>query len=352
MKTPFFTVLITAYNYGCYIEAAIQSALDQSFSRDLFEVIVIDDGSTDETAERVARFGNAVRYYYQENAGQAAAFNSGISHAKGEFIAFLDADDVWFTNKLEYLKNYLDANRDVDLVYHSLTMVDTQGGFLGIHPKYSADRIVTDPLNVFQNYALQEAAATSGIICRLQRLKQLLPIPTDYRICADSYLAVTTPLVVSAIGFIAQPFTAYRIHSRNGFSSYDADSDRYICLNAKILMDKSKLDLKSVEDLSSKLGLDMRLYSAQYKLQLTVQEILFAREHSGILCALLLLFKSSNYLNTNGQLTAFYRFISILFRVVFGMTIFNAIAAKYTGSTLHKYIHIVLNSCRRRPVHE
>jgi len=349
---PFFTVLITAYNYGCYVEEAIRSVLDQSLPREQFEVIVIDDGSTDDTALRVARFGEAIRYFYQENAGQAAAFNAGIAHAAGEFIAFLDADDVWHPEKLAYMKTYLEANAAVDLLYHSLTMVDMHGEVLGVHPKYCSDRIVFDPLSAFPQEGLQEAAATSGIICRLRTLEKLWPLPSAYRICADSYIAVTAPLVVSAIGFIARPFTFYRIHTANVYSSYDTREDRYLCRQSNVLMDKVKLDLQSVEALSSKLGLDTHAYCAQYRFQLTVQEVLLAREHSGACRAMLLLLKSRRNLCSKGYLNCVYRLASISFRLTFGDKIFNAVARNYIGSALYRHIHNCLNSPPRQPVHD
>ncbi len=95
MKAPFFTVLIDAYNYGEYIEEAVASALGQDFPPEEREILVVDDGSTDDTHERLRKFGEAIRYLRKPNGGQASAFNFGFEHARGEVIALLDADDVW-----------------------------------------------------------------------------------------------------------------------------------------------------------------------------------------------------------------------------------------------------------------
>ena len=92
------SVIIPAYNAGQCIGRAIESVLGQSYSD--YEIILVDDGSTDETGEVVKRYGDKVRYIYQENAGVSAARNTGISAAKGQWIAFLDADDEWLGNKL------------------------------------------------------------------------------------------------------------------------------------------------------------------------------------------------------------------------------------------------------------
>jgi len=95
MKAPFFTVLIDTYNYGQYVEDAVASALAQDFAAEEREVLVVDDGSTDATEERLQKFGHAIRYLRKPNGGQASAFNFGFEHARGEVVALLDADDVW-----------------------------------------------------------------------------------------------------------------------------------------------------------------------------------------------------------------------------------------------------------------
>ncbi|MCV4871952.1 glycosyltransferase family 2 protein, partial [Escherichia coli] len=91
-------VIIPTYNYGRFIAAAVESALGQTLGP--AEVIVVDDGSADTTAEAVARFGGRVRYIRQENAGVCRARNRGVEESRGELIAFLDADDIWEPTKL------------------------------------------------------------------------------------------------------------------------------------------------------------------------------------------------------------------------------------------------------------
>src|SRR5712692_3956929 len=100
MKAPFFTVLIDTYNYGEYIEEAVASALAQGFPAEDREILDVDDGSTDDTQERLEKFGESIRYLLKPNGGQASAFNFGFEYARGEVIALLDADDVWLPDKL------------------------------------------------------------------------------------------------------------------------------------------------------------------------------------------------------------------------------------------------------------
>ena len=96
---PQISVVIPAYNRAELIGETIDSVLAQTFQD--FEIIVVDDGSTDDTATVIASYGSLVQYLYQENAGQAAARNAGIRAAQGQHIALLDSDDLWLPPKLE-----------------------------------------------------------------------------------------------------------------------------------------------------------------------------------------------------------------------------------------------------------
>src|SRR3989304_6126424 len=100
MSRPSVTALIDTYNHSAFIEQAIESVLSQDVPPSEMEVIVVDDGSTDATPERVRKYGSRIRYLRKSNGGQASAFNFAIPQARGEIIAFLDADDWWAPGKL------------------------------------------------------------------------------------------------------------------------------------------------------------------------------------------------------------------------------------------------------------
>src|SRR5947209_13220762 len=93
------SVIIPTYNHGRFIADAIESVLAQTYP--VSEIIVVDDGSTDETQEVVEKFGEKVRYIEQANAGVSAARNTGIENSDGDLVAFLDADDTWLPEKIE-----------------------------------------------------------------------------------------------------------------------------------------------------------------------------------------------------------------------------------------------------------
>lgn len=119
---PEVSVVIPAYNKATTIIAAVQSVLRQTFS-DL-EIVVIDDGSTDDTADRLGEIGNRVRYVRQDRAGVSAARNRGIKEAGGEFVAFLDGDDLWLPTKLERQLEVLDHEPQIHAVQCSAYLVD------------------------------------------------------------------------------------------------------------------------------------------------------------------------------------------------------------------------------------
>ena len=114
---PKVSVVIPTYNRANYILETIKSVRQQSFKD--YEVIIVDDGSTDNTREKLADLvkENLVRYIYQENSGESAARNRGISDSKGEYIAFLDSDDLFLPQKLEKQTAFMDSNPGIGLVH-------------------------------------------------------------------------------------------------------------------------------------------------------------------------------------------------------------------------------------------
>jgi glycosyltransferase involved in cell wall biosynthesis len=128
MVDPLVSVIIPLYNQERYIYGAIQSALNQTYRK--CEVIVVDDGSTDNGREEVASFGEQVRYIYQENQGLAGARNTGIRAAKGEFIALLDADDLWLPDFLETMVSLANQNPGAAVYYCCAQGMDELGNDL------------------------------------------------------------------------------------------------------------------------------------------------------------------------------------------------------------------------------
>jgi glycosyltransferase involved in cell wall biosynthesis len=123
-ERPKVSVIIPTYNYAHFLADAIRSVLEQTF-RD-FELIIVDDGSIDDTAAVAQGYfsDTRVRYIYQENRGLSAARNTGIREARGEYIALLDADDVWLPLKLEKQIQLFEDAEDIVLVYCMVEHID------------------------------------------------------------------------------------------------------------------------------------------------------------------------------------------------------------------------------------
>ena len=109
------SVVIAAYNAQAYLAEAIESVLGQTVPPD--EVIVVDDGSTDGTRGVLDRFGDRILALTQKNSGQAVAVNKGLAMARGEFIGFLDADDLWTSRKLEMQLARLESDGSVEAAF-------------------------------------------------------------------------------------------------------------------------------------------------------------------------------------------------------------------------------------------
>lgn len=122
------SIIITTYNYAQYVERAIRSALDQSLPSSEFEILVVNDCSTDRTADILQNYVDEVRVYnLEKNLGLSGARNFGIQKAKGQFIVFLDADDYIHKDLLKVQKLFLDENPKLDAVSTDYYLVDERG---------------------------------------------------------------------------------------------------------------------------------------------------------------------------------------------------------------------------------
>lgn len=213
MKAPFFTVLIDTYNYGQFIEEAVASVLGQDFPAEQREILVVDDGSTDDTEERLWKFGESIRYLRKPNGGQASAFNFGFEHARGEVIALLDADDVWLPKKLGRVYETFERHPEAGMVYHRVHLwngthdVSEDTYFISISGR------VTDDRRALLQYPM---VGTSCLAFRREALQQLLPVPEALRFQADAYLTALI-IFVAPVAALPEFLGKYRLHSANLF---------------------------------------------------------------------------------------------------------------------------------------
>lgn len=211
------SVLIATYNYGEFIGAAIESALSQDYTGPV-ECVVVDDGSTDGTPDAVARFGDAVRYIRQDNAGQAAAFNRAFTESTGEVICLLDADDLWKPSKVSRVVEAFGADLEVGLVYHRLEKLFERGAGTAdvqIFPRKPADG------NVSRIMLLRVLpwmfSPTSGLSLRRKLCEVIFPLTTGLKTSADQLIAPVAALL-APVRYLEDPLGVYRIHGSNLWS--------------------------------------------------------------------------------------------------------------------------------------
>lgn len=125
MRLEKVSVIIPTFNRAKYVGEAIESALGQTSP--VYEILIVDDGSADNTREIVTAYGAPVKYIYQENRGPAAARNTGLRHASGQYIAFLDSDDLWEPDKTAVQKDFLATYPQVDFVFGQMIVCKDTG---------------------------------------------------------------------------------------------------------------------------------------------------------------------------------------------------------------------------------
>jgi glycosyltransferase involved in cell wall biosynthesis len=211
MKELFVTVLIDTYNYGRFIEEAIESVLSQDFPADQVEILVIDDGSTDDTAERVKKYEPRVRYLYKSNGGQASAFNFGVAEARGEIVALLDADDFWLPVKLRRIAEEFANHPEAGMIYHRLFEFNSETNERKEADFRALSGFLPDRPNELFWYV---PYPTSCLAFRKKVLQRLLPIPEALRVQADGYLGACI-VFLAPIEAITECLAVYRVHGQN-----------------------------------------------------------------------------------------------------------------------------------------
>ena len=219
MTQPLITVLVIAYNYGRFIEAAIDSVLGQEFPMEQVEILVVDDGSTDDTAERVKKYGSRVQYFYKPNGGQASALNFGIGKASGEIVTLLDADDFFLPGKLARVVEAFERDRGLGMAYHRIEVWNER---TGERRDWDFVAVSGDLHEEPKKFVVYLTPPNLAISFRQSALKRLLPIPEEIRMVADCYLAALIPFVAPVLA-IPEVLAIYRVHGAN--SHYTSDRD-------------------------------------------------------------------------------------------------------------------------------
>ncbi len=217
------SILIVNYNYGRYLAEAIDSALGQTWPN--VQVVVVDDGSTDESALIMQTYGDAITPVFKENGGQASGTNLGFPLLTGETVILLDSDDILEPTAIEKTIGAF-SDPDVIKVCWPFTIIDRNGAPTG------EIRFSHLPDGNFRANALKVGPAShytpaqSGNFWRKSFLEQVMPVPeSDFRNIVDAYLFAFSPFFGS-FRSVDEPLTRYRVHGSNVSSNFGAGRRR------------------------------------------------------------------------------------------------------------------------------
>lgn len=204
------SVLINNFNYAHYLKACIDSVLDQDYPN--FEVVVVDDGSTDNSREVMSAYNDRIRCVLKPNGGQASSFNAGFANASGEVLCLLDADDAFLPGKLRELGKIF-SDPSVGWCFDRVTTDENE---------VMADRIITTVADKRKAVASGKFPSipvpTSGLSFRKAVLSQILPMrETSDVVLSDNYLKFAAAYLAPGI-VVETPMTFQRIHSSNRYT--------------------------------------------------------------------------------------------------------------------------------------
>jgi glycosyltransferase involved in cell wall biosynthesis len=208
---PLVSIVINNYNYGRFLRDAIDSALNQTYERT--ETIVVDDGSTDNSREIIAGYGDRIIAVLKENGGQNSAFEAGFAASSGSIVCFLDSDDVFLPAKVGRIVEALERHPNVGSCFHALRAVDEASGEIPMPGMVLAGeqdfrggiRKGTMPLI---------NTASSGLCFRRSLLERILPVPQPISLNSDLYIKWTA-VALSPTLYLDERLTLQRIHSHN-----------------------------------------------------------------------------------------------------------------------------------------
>ncbi len=207
-------IIINNYNYGRFLAEAIDSALNQTYVNT--EVIVVDDGSTDNSGEIIASYNDRIIPVLKENGGQSSAFNAGFSVSRGDIVIFLDSDDVLLRSAVEKAVPFF-HDPDIVKVHWPLWIIDEQGrNTEQVIPANLPEGDLREAL-IREGPSCCPSPPTSGNAWSHSFLKRVFPISEmDYRLCADGFL-FTLAMAFGPIKRILEPQGFYRVHGLNNY---------------------------------------------------------------------------------------------------------------------------------------
>ncbi|MGE5943654.1 MAG: glycosyltransferase family 2 protein, partial [Flavobacteriales bacterium] len=245
---PFFSVVIPLYNKEKYIEDTLNSVLNQSFQD--FEIIIVDDGSTDDSYKVASRFqSEKIKLLKQDNQGVSIARNKGIDYATSNYIALLDADDLWHNNHLQELKNLIEKFPNVGFFCTNYEILHNENfnKKANFNFDYENDCLIVE--DYFKASIINTVALTSAVAFSKEKFKNLGGFNPNLKTAQDSDLWIRFALNYE-VSFNPVITMSYRAYIDNSLSKKKLNTTRYDFINNYLKEEKSNPSLKLYLDIN------------------------------------------------------------------------------------------------------
>lgn len=215
--SPCISILINNYNYGRFLDTCILSALNQDYEN--FEIIVVDDGSKDNSKEVLEKYLDRVTVILKSNCGQASAFNAGFDVSRGEIICFLDADDAFYPYKISEVVNTFINNPEIKWIFHELDYVNKEGTpFLVSRVRSLPMAIFVDAVDSMRQGIAPQEFIPCGLCFKREILEEILPMPESSGVSiSDNYLKYAA-IGLSPGLLLNKRLATQRIHDDNTYT--------------------------------------------------------------------------------------------------------------------------------------
>lgn len=242
MSMPKFSVIIPAYNSAATLARALDSVLAQTWPA--YDIIVVDDGSTDAIADVLAGYGEKIRYLRQDNTGVSAARNHGAKMAGGDWLAFLDADDWYYPDRLKWHAEWIARDPTLDFLTGDYEYRDTSGKLMSrsmqgkasgrsMLDKAAGGREVVMEDAAFEAFVADHFGDTHTLSLPRAAFLELGGYPLGFKVCEDVHLLTRLVARSRRIGVICEPMAVYLVH---GASATRADPVRAQFENVRTLI--------------------------------------------------------------------------------------------------------------------
>ncbi|MBW4636855.1 MAG: glycosyltransferase [Gloeocapsa sp. UFS-A4-WI-NPMV-4B04] len=215
-KLPLVSVIINNYNYGHFLCEAIDSVLNQTYPN--IEIVVVDDGSTDNSREIISSYQEKIISVLKENGGQASAFNAGFAASRGDIIFMLDSDDIFVPEKVAEVVNIFEQYQDIGWCFNRLRFVDAKTNTFIKLSSESGSRLCDLRTDIKNGKMSFHAPATSGLCFKRSLLQMILPMPEIIIITSDNYLKVAA-VALSKGYFLDKQLSFLRLHNNNNYTA-------------------------------------------------------------------------------------------------------------------------------------